>query len=121
MLTKVLSVLLASIYRVGENDMRRKLTKAMLDEMIRRTIIEVQQERTLIQDLRMKLKKWLDTLSPEEREIVRRTFKQKNAMEMLRWCGMAQDAVSGKWDNEAFNRKKELAKINKQQQKKQAK
>ena len=97
--------------------MKRKLTKTMLDEMIRITILEVQQERTVKMQLRKKLKDWLDTLTTEERAIISRAFKKKSAMEMLRWCGMAQDAVSGKWDNEEFNRKKEIAKLNKQKSK----
>ena len=90
-----------------------KLTEAMLNRLIDETILEVKQEHTLLQGLRTKLRKWLETLSPEEQAIIRSTFRKKSAMEMLQWCGAASDRLSGKWDNEEFNRRKEIAKLNK--------
>ncbi len=93
--------------------MKIKLTQEILNKIILEVKQEQQQKQSLLQSLRVKLRKWLDTLSPEEREIVHRTFRKKTATELLNWCGEAQDRLSGKWDNEQFNRKKEIAKLNK--------
>ena len=89
-----------------------KLTEQMLNEIILEVIFEQQEKQSLLQSLRRKLRKWLNTLSPEEQELIRRTFRKKTATELLNWCGQAQDRLSGKWDNEQFNRKKEIAKLN---------
>ncbi len=91
-----------------------KITIKQLDRMIEETITEVREEQTMLQTVRKKLQSFLQSLSPEERGIIAGTFRKKTAGELLAWCGDANDLISGKRDNEEFDRKMKLAKHNKQ-------
>ncbi len=91
-----------------------KITIKQLDLMIEETVREMREEQTMLQTVRRKLQSFLQSLSPEERGIIAGTFRKKTAGELLAWCGEANDLISGKADDQAFDRRLKLAKHNKQ-------
>ena len=93
-----------------------KITIKQLDKIIESTIREVRKEQSLLKIVRKKLQSFLKSLSPPEQEIIVRTFRKKSVKELLAFCGEANDLISGKADDQEFDRKLKLAKHNKQKQ-----
>jgi hypothetical protein len=53
-------------------------------------------------NVKRKLKKFLDQLSPQEREIISKALQRNkwSTQQLLNWCGDARDKLDGKDDDE---------------------
>lgn len=82
----------------------------MSASLIRVRIVE---SVSLLKTVKLKLKNWLNHLSPEERAIVVSSLQKPSADDLLDWCGDAKDKLDGKDDDEALKVKQFQQKVKK--------
>ena len=70
----------------------------------------------LVSRVKMKLKRWLGQLSPEERAIVVSSLQKPTATELLDWCGDARDKLDGRDDDEQLKQQQFRQKLKKDAQ-----
>ena len=65
----------------------------------------VENSDNLVSRVKVKLKKWLSQLPPEERAIVVSALQKPTTAQLLDFCGDARDKLDGKDDDEALKLK----------------